>query len=411
MTGDPAVSRRHGARPRIVWVTPFAPAFGKGGGEIRQAHLLRSVAAWADIDLVALGRVDDEIAALCRSVAQGPSLTDPARRWARRVSDLMWLARPVHPIEVRRAAAGRQWLAGALAASGAVESADLFMAEYAMLAPLRALGGRSIAPGSAPWAITVHNLESTMSAESARLTPRATARWMYERNAVVARRFEASLRRAFDAVIAVSADDAKTLGTSHIVENAADGDAPPAPLLASTNVIFTGALHAAPNVHGIRWFVDEVWPRVIDSVPEAHLHIVGSRPPDAVTDLARRAHVDVHADVISMAPHLHSARVAVVPLFIGSGTRLKALEAMAAGVPVVGTTIGLGGLGVRAGTDALVADDPWAFAVAIVSLLRDDDLAARMARAGGAFVSERNLTWHASGTRLREVLEPLIATV
>jgi glycosyltransferase involved in cell wall biosynthesis len=79
---------------------------------------------------------------------------------------------------------------------------------------------------------------------------------------------------------------------------------------------------------------------------------------------------------------------------VGSGTRLKALEALAAGRPVVGTTIGLEGLGLRPGVDVLVADDAASFAAAVLRLLRDDELAARLAAAGRATV-ERRFTWPA----------------
>jgi glycosyltransferase involved in cell wall biosynthesis len=93
--------------------------------------------------------------------------------------------------------------------------------------------------------------------------------------------------------------------------------------------------------------------------------------------------------VPSTLPFLHDARVALVPLRIGSGSRLKALEAMAAGRPVVGTTIGLGGLAYQAGTHALVADDPAGLAEATVRLLRDDALAERLAAAARTLVEDR----------------------
>ena len=96
-----------------------------------------------------------------------------------------------------------------------------------------------------------------------------------------------------------------------------------------------------------------------------------------------------------MLPWLSRARVAVVPLRVGSGTRLKALEAMAAGRPLVGTTVGLEGLGVLDGVHALVADTAPAFAAAIVHALEDDGLAASLTTAGRLLAED--FEWTAIG--------------
>jgi glycosyltransferase involved in cell wall biosynthesis len=132
-----------------------------------------------------------------------------------------------------------------------------------------------------------------------------------------------------------------------------------------------------------------VLPLVRSEVPGARLDLVGMRPGPEVRALAANDGVDLHADVPDVMPYLQRARVAVVPLRVGSGTRLKALEAMAAGRPVVGTTIGLSGLGLVPGRHALFADDPVAVARAVVSVLQDDGLAAGLAAAGRTFVEER----------------------
>jgi glycosyltransferase involved in cell wall biosynthesis len=118
--------------------------------------------------------------------------------------------------------------------------------------------------------------------------------------------------------------------------------------------------------------------------------------------------VAVHADVPAVEPFLRRARVAVVPLRIGSGSRLKALEALAAGRPVVGTTIGLGGLETVAGRHALVEDEPEGFAEAVVRLLGENDLAHDLARAGRELI-EASYSWTRIGGRYAELLARLIA--
>jgi polysaccharide biosynthesis protein PslH len=154
-------------------------------------------------------------------------------------------------------------------------------------------------------------------------------------------------------------------------------------------VVFTGALHTLPNRDGILWFCEEVWPVIRREVADALLDIVGARPPDEVLALAEIDGVAVHADVPDVVPFLERARVAIVPIRIGTGSRLKALEAMAAGRPVVGTSIGMAGLDVRADDDVLIADAAQALASAVVRCLTDTELAAALGAQGRALVEER----------------------
>ena len=147
---------------------------------------------------------------------------------------------------------------------------------------------------------------------------------------------------------------------------------------------------------GLVWFCDEVLPKVQQVVPEVRLAIVGRHPVAEVVALAGRSGVDVHSDVPQMAPWFEWARAVVVPLHVGTGTRLKALEAMAAARPLVGTSVGLEGLGIIDGVQACVVDDPSAMAAALIEILRDDVIAAAsrrgwpaVRRGGGAVVRHR----------------------
>ena len=181
----------------------------------------------------------------------------------------------------------------------------------------------------------------------------------------------------------------------------------PTPLPGRPSILMTGTFDYGPNVDGARWLCDEVLPRVRAEVPDATLTLVGRGPLPEVVALADRDGVALHADVPEMAPFLEAARVAVVPLRVGTGTRLKALEAMASGRPVVGTSVGLEGLGLVAGLHAAVADDADAFAAAIVRLLREDDHAEAMATAGRALVVER-YHWPALADRFADDLLGLL---
>src|SRR5208282_1666566 len=125
-----------------------------------------------------------------------------------------------------------------------------------------------------------------------------------------------------------------------------------------------------PNIDAVAYFCQEVFPMVRAEFPSAVFQIVGRNPHPRVQQLGSQS-VQVTGTVPSVADYLRDATVVVVPLRIGGGTRLKIYEAMAMGKAVVSTSIGAEGLDVRSGRDLILADDPAAFAEAILSLLRD----------------------------------------
>jgi polysaccharide biosynthesis protein PslH len=174
-----------------------------------------------------------------------------------------------------------------------------------------------------------------------------------------------------------------------------------------TDVLFLGRMDYGPNVDGARQLVEEILPHVRRH--DVHLQIVGANPPPAIRRLAASApvRVDVTGFVPDTAPYLASARMLVVPLRVGGGTRLKILEALARGVPVITTSLGGEGLDLKHGEDALIADDPTRFGRYIDQLLEDDELCASLARQGRATV-ERHFDWAAIGDLAEASLQRLL---
>lgn len=213
----------------------------------------------------------------------------------------------------------------------------------------------------------------------------------------------------YDRVIAVSEADAQVLqpadpGKVTVVPNGVElRDSTPAGLPADPVVVFTGALYTGPNRDGIGWFCREIWPIVLRDRPDARLLIVGSRPTPDVERLAGDPGVELIPDVPEIWGYLDRARVAIVPLRIGSGTRLKALEAMAAARPVVGTSIGLEGLGLVDGHHAAFADDPVSFAAAINRALSDESWAAALAKNGLRMVEDQ-YGWQSIGANFADTV-------
>ncbi len=246
-----------------------------------------------------------------------------------------------------------------------------------------------------PRVLFQHNVETFLWERQARHEPSFVRRLVYKYEYLRMRRYEARTVGRFDHVIAVSqhdrdgmqgmtsADRITVVPTGvDVAKYGANGPSP-----GTTNeVIFLGSMDWEANVDGAEYFCREIWPRVTAVVPSARFMIVGRNPAPRVKRLASTA-VEVTGSVESVLPYLARAAVFVVPLRIGGGTRLKIFEGMAMGKATVSTTIGAEGLDVTNGEDLILADDPQAFAQAVIDLLLDGQkrqrfgaAAARLAR-------------------------------
>lgn len=149
---------------------------------------------------------------------------------------------------------------------------------------------------------------------------------------------------------------------------------------------FTGNMNYQPNAEAVIWFTRHCWPQVKSAVPAARLVIAGSNPGEAVQQLGRDPSITVTGRVPSMADVIRRSSVAIAPMQSGSGMQFKILEAMACGVPVVTTTLGLGDITARPAQDLLVADGATDFTSAVVSLLQSPDHRAAVSSMGLAHV-------------------------
>jgi polysaccharide biosynthesis protein PslH len=390
---------------RALWVTAEPPDRNLGGGSIREAYLLEALAKKVDTHLLLAGTLqDDRTRAVLAGVTEVdlPSRPPPTDAKRRRIDDLRRVLLDHEPADVVENRPRVRGLSECLPELG---DFDLVCVEHDRLGPLighrRGRGGR--------WALTMHNLPSERKRHELALARTARQRWLYRREVAIARRFEEAMIDAYDVVFVPSdADAAALVGRAVVVPNGVDADRfHPTPLPNTRTVVFTGTLSWGPNIEGLTWFCGEVLPLVREAVPDVHLDVIGRSPLPEVEALTQLPGVAVHADVPSVVPWLEAARVAVVPLRIGSGTRLKALEAMAAGRPVVGTSVGLEGLGVEHGVHALVADEPASLAAALVLLLTDDEVARRVA-AAGAEQARRRFSWDVVGRRFVDTLLHLV---
>ena len=171
-------------------------------------------------------------------------------------------------------------------------------------------------------------------------------------------------------------------------------------------LLFIGGFAHRPNPDGIVWFGREIWPTVRHELPDAHLRVVGSSPTPEVLDLATIAGIDVVGWVPDITPLCDRAAVLIAPLRFGGGVKIKVVEAMARGLPVITTPVGAQGLAVRSGDQLVIAADGPDFARAVVELLRDPARAERIGRAGRDHVAAT-----CSPAATRQKLEAMLAAV
>src|SRR5205814_4418809 len=154
-------------------------------------------------------------------------------------------------------------------------------------------------------------------------------------------------------------------------------------------IIFTGSMNYYPNVDAVLFFAEKCWPLIRTQVPDATWHIVGKNPLPKVWELTDLPGITVVGSVPDMPPYLATAEVAIVPLLIGSGTRLKILEALAMQKAVVTTSLGSEGLSVVSGKHLIIEDQPEAFAQNVVALLRNPEMRTAFGAAGRTLVEEK----------------------
>jgi sugar transferase (PEP-CTERM/EpsH1 system associated) len=274
-----------------------------------------------------------------------------------------------------------------------------------------------------------HNIESELMRRYSECEPNILKRAYAGRTAKLMSQFERRAMSKFDAHTAVSHRDAEQLRTINpdarvfIIENGVDtayysddrkdsarGEARPAGGLGKPNrIVFVASMDYHANIDGAVSFARDVWPALHERHPELVFTIVGRDPAPEVRTLATGGGIEVTGTVNDVRPFYREAIAAVVPLRVGGGSRLKILEAMAAGVPVVSTALGAEGLDLHNGEDILIADTNEQLAEAIGSLVGNKEDRQRLSVAGRALVSER-YDWSRLGMNLFETYRQLLAT-
>jgi polysaccharide biosynthesis protein PslH len=224
--------------------------------------------------------------------------------------------------------------------------------------------------------------------------------WLYRREWHTLFEFERRIALAVDENVLCTPLEEKIFreqipgASSTVLRNGVDLEAfrPAREKAEEGHLVFTGVMNYYPNVDGCIWFANEILPRIRERIPGARFTIVGAHPTPEIEALSALDGVTITGFVDSVTDWLDRAAIAIAPLRIARGIQNKVLEAMASGLPVVGTTSATQGVGGQAGRDFLLADDVTAFADHVCSLLEDTERAAELGRAARTFVEE-NYDW------------------
>jgi len=280
---------------------------------------------------------------------------------------------------------------------------DLLVCDFLYPAPNVAEANPSL-----PTVLFQHNIESLIWKRMAENKSSPISRAYFKSQHDRFFRAEKALSAGFDAIITVSPEDTRfareRYGLENVVGDVATGvdtayfnrhDTAPKP----KRLGFLGSMDWMPNIEGVAWFVKEILPSLHRSDPEIEFVIIGRNPPASIRELsAVDPRVVVTGTVEDVRPFVSECRAIVVPLLSGGGTRLKILEALAMGIPVISTSIGAEGLMLEHERHLLIADLPDAFAASCLRLLQSDEACAALSRSGREIVTGQHGWAHAAQT-------------
>ena len=376
-----AAAERDGRKRRLLLICNVPPYPPRSGVQLRLWSIIERLRDEFDLTIACHTRSPEDIAAVAALNEQGVrSISGPLDRRQRGRRMVKALLRGRAPELGIWHAPG---LASRLRDLARTDGFDAIQVEETMLVPYLDFFPHSAAPRRF---LTLHNVRFDQMTKLAAINRRWQVRAWHRLNAALTKRYEQGLASSFDRVFVVSERDRDLVarGTHRnrflVVPNGVDtrpGPLPPPPPGAGPRLVFVGHMGYTPCADGACWFANEILPLVLEGEPAATFAVVGASPAHRVRALSS-ATVTVTGTVPDVAPYYAGADIVVAPLRAGGGSRLKILEAMAFGRPVISTTVGAEGLNVRDGEHLLLADTPKEFAVAVHRLRQQPELAAQL---------------------------------
>jgi len=408
---------------RILFLTQVLPYPLDSGAKIRAYYVLLHLAQRHEVTLVSFVRADDRseyvahLERFCHAVHTVPMRRSRLRdARALLVAGLTGRSALIVRDEIGEMQATLKQLVREKSPD-VVHADQTSMAQYALYARSRIPDPES--RQTARLVLDAHNalyrIPERMSAHECNPLKRLALR----REARALARYEAQVYQSFDHVVCVADEDRQVLQERMSVEESRFTTIPicvdpeEKPLIERAQhpraVTHLGTMFWPPNVEGVLWFAQEVFPRVLAQVAEAQFVIVGKNPPRQVRDLSfQTRNIHVTGYVQDPVPYLAETAVFIVPLHAAGGMRVKILDAWCWGMPLVSTSIGAEGIAVWDGEDILIADTPDTFAQAVVRVLQDPALGERLRQNGRRWVEER-YNWRQVYARWDKVYRRLVS--
>jgi glycosyltransferase involved in cell wall biosynthesis len=405
---------------RVLVLTELLPYPLISGAKIRAYYVLRQLASCHQVTLLSFVRAEDrpEYVAHLSSFLEGVHTVPMQRSWPRDLRAALVSLLTGRPAIIAREEIGamRRKVAELLAIApiDIVHADQIPMAQYGLLAQ----------GGSEKCLLDQHNATFQIVERLARNEPRRWRRSLLLREARAFVRYEVDVCRRFDHVTFVTEEDRQAL-LAHMPDRALEARSTVIPICVDTDaaspvasvpvpfrVTHVGTMYWPPNVEGLLWFWEEVWPLVRAGAPDARLTLIGKNPPAQLRMLDARPDVDVLGYVEDLTSYLAETAVFVVPLRAAGGMRVKIVDAWCWGVPIVSTTLGAEGIAVREGENILIADAPDQFAGSVFKVLDDPALQAQLRANGRSWVEEqydwRRVygAWDEVYARLAEAVSP-----
>lgn len=399
---------------KILWLkTELLHPVDKGG-KIRTYHLLKQLKADHQITYLTLddgsapaGAQDDAVE-YCHDLIRIPHLTREKFSTAFYAELAVNMASPL-PYAIRKYKS--EQMTKAIEQATSKDHFDVVICDF--LAPAVNLP-RDL---KTPVVLFQHNVEASIWQRHYEVQKNAVKKrylyWQWRKM----QKFERDACRRVDCVIAVSEADAQMMqrdyGVAKVYDIPTGVDVDffkPTSAIATrpNSLVFTGSMDWLPNEDAMQYFINDVMPLVRQAVPDLRLTIVGRSPYPSLVELAQRdPNIAVTGRVDDVRPYIEEATAFIVPIRIGGGTRLKIYEAMAMEKPVISTTVGAEGLPVHDGKELLLADDPKAFADAVVKVLGDSNLATRLGKSAAELVRQ-NFGWRGVSTNMAQVCQTVI---
>jgi len=396
---------------RVLWTLPYLPWPITSGGKARQFHLLRQMAERGHaITLLVQSKTPADAAVHAALAPLVERLIVLPRRALR------------HPRTLWNAAFSRLPLLTSINGDAPElsrvfdqlldERWDVVQIEHSYgLEPFLA----SLKRRAQPFIITEHNIESQLGAATYGKWPAVLRPFARYDQARAARWEQYALSQAA-AVVAVTEEDAQALGRisgrpTYVVSNGVDvkAFAQVRPRHASQAVLFVGNYEYAPNVDAVEWAASEVLPRLWQRCPQARFMVCGHAMPESWRERFPDTRIEWRGYVASLPEVQSACAVFLAPLRFGGGSKLKVLEALAAGLPVVSTTEGLSGLGAQDRVHARVADTAEQMAQALAEVLGDEAQAQRLGQTARQWIAASH-DWDAVAAQLERAYQAVAPT-